>query len=136
MNYTHWNSLNTMYFTQIKSINHDSNEVIIDIPEGRYSQSEIQKIHKEYRNLPGVTSLKMKSTLSKAKVGRVVSVPSRRGTLLSLRNTWWVKVEDRDSKEKIVKEELSNETVKHTPLYHKYRNKTENSFWENHCSLH
>lgn len=137
MNYTHWNNINTLYFSQIRSINHDSNEVIIDIPEGRYSQSEIQKIHKEYRKLPGAVSLQMRSSL--AKVGRVVSVPARRGILLSLRNTWWVKVEQSNSQKNILEEEMSNETsvhVKHTPLYHKYRNKTENSFWENHCALH
>ena len=35
-------------------------------------------------------------------------------------------------------EELRKETpLTHTPLYHNYRNNTaENSFWENHCSLH
>ena len=32
-------------FLQIRSINHDRNEAVIDIPEGRYSQSKIQKIH-------------------------------------------------------------------------------------------
>jgi len=79
----------------------------------------------------------MRSSL--AKVGRVVSVPARRGILFSLRNTWWVKVEQSNSQKNILEEEMSNETsvhVKHTPLYHKYRNKTENSFWENHCALH
>ena len=64
-----------------------------------------------------------------------------RGRLTSLRNTWWVRVEEDRDKERRLQEEMSNETnqyVKHTALYHvhKYRNKTENSLWENHCSLH
>ena len=47
-------------------------------------------------------------------------------------------MEEKDNSEK-VDEEISNETspyVKHTPLYHKNRNKSENSLWENHCDLH
>ena len=48
--------------------------------------------------------------------------------------------EDR-GKERRLMDEMSNETrqyVKHTPLYHstRDRNNTENSLWENHCSLH
>ena len=30
---------------QIKRINHDSNEVLIDIPEGRYTQDQLRGIH-------------------------------------------------------------------------------------------
>ena len=30
---------------QVKRINHDSNEVLIDIPEGRYTQDQIRGIH-------------------------------------------------------------------------------------------
>ena len=62
LNYTHWNTLNTLYFSQvvyryyllviiyclspqIKRINHDSNEVLIDIPEGRYTQDQLRDIH-------------------------------------------------------------------------------------------
>ena len=30
---------------QIKRINHDSNEVLIDIPEGRYTQDQLRDIH-------------------------------------------------------------------------------------------
>ena len=64
-----------------------------------------------------------------------------RGRLTSLRNTWWVKVEEDRGKERRLLDEMSNETrqqVKHTPLYHSHRdrNNTENSLWENHCSLH
>ena len=57
-----------------------------------------------------------------SKVGRVVSVPSRRGVLLSLRNTWWARVESEDRRKNIQEVEMSNETnqhVKHTPLYHR-----------------
>ena len=97
---------------------------------------------------------------------RTVSVPSRKGRLVSLRNTWWeqqhchyhyyhyhhyhyhyhhdhchrwVRVEPGARKQSLLApEELRKETpLTHTPLYHNYRNNTaENSFWENHCSLH
>ena len=30
---------------QVKRINHDSNEVLIDIPEGRYTQDQLRSIH-------------------------------------------------------------------------------------------
>jgi hypothetical protein len=68
----------------------------------------------------------------------VVTVPVWRGGLMSLGNTWWVKVQEKENKEK-GDDDMSNETglfIKHTPLYHKYRNKSENSLWENHCDLH
>ena len=68
-----------------------------------------------------------------------MSVSPRRGGLLSLRNTWWVKVDSKTDKAKVMEEEMSNETsyyARRTPLYQRYRNKTENSFWENHCALH
>ena len=35
---------------QVRSINHDSNEVVIDIPEGRYDKEMIQRIHKVGKN--------------------------------------------------------------------------------------
>ena len=70
----------------------------------------------------------------------MVTVSSRRGGLLSLRNTWWVKVDSKTDKAKIMEEEMNNETsnyaARRTPLMQRYRNKTENSFWENHCALH
>ena len=54
-----------------------------------------------------------------------------------MRNTWWVRLEEEKGRRR--GEEMSNETaqyVKHTPLYHRERNRTENSLWENHCGLH
>ena len=44
-NYTKWNQLNTLYFSQIKSINHNTNQVIIHLPEGRFSPAELASIH-------------------------------------------------------------------------------------------
>jgi len=138
-NYTKWNNLNTLYFSQIKRINHDSNEVIIDLPEGKFSQAELARIHGEYEDLPGALEVRPRRGRPKGKSSG--GKGEGRGRLASLRNTWWVRVEEDRDKERRDRDEMSNETnqyVKHTPLYHshKYRNKTENSLWENHCSLH
>lgn len=136
VNYTKWNYLNTLYFSQIRSINHNRNDVVIDLPEGRYTETELKNIHKEYRNLPGALTVEPRASLTNG--GHVVTVPVWRGGLMSLGNTWWVKVQEKENKEK-GDDDMSNETglfIKHTPLYHKYRNKSENSLWENHCDLH
>ena len=91
------------------------------------------KIHQEYEELPGAVSVRSKR-------GEVRSSRGGRGAgrLAALRNTWWVRVQE-DRGERRVLAEMNNETnqyVKHTPLYHRYRNKTQNSLWENHCGLH
>ena len=96
----------------------------------------------EYGDLPGAVSVKSRRGRTKVETKVKASGGGKgRGRLTSLRNTWWVRVEEDRDKERRLQEEMSNETnqyVKHTALYHshKYRNKTENSLWENHCSLH
>ena len=127
----------------------------IDLPEGKFSKAELARIHgvkyleacadltrhiQEYEDLPGAVSVKPRRGRSKAE-GKLEEGGEGRGRLTSLRNTWWVRVEEDRDKERRVMDEMSNETrqyVKHTPLYHSQRdrNKTENSLWENHCSLH
>lgn len=80
----------------------------------------------EYEALPGVLSVKPRRAQGRGQ-----------GRLAALRNTWWVRVEEEKGRRR--GEEMSNETaqyVKHTPLYHRDRNRTENSLWENHCGLH
>jgi len=130
VNYTHWSRLNTLYFTQVRSIDHNGNLAVLDIPEGRYGEGQLRGIHAEYRNLPGVTLVEAKHSRA---LGRgQVSLAKGKAELVALGNTWWVPVEEGDQEE----EEINNETIKYTPLYHKYRNKTENSLWENHCGLH
>jgi len=135
LNYTHWSDLNTLYFSQVRSINHNINEAIVEIPEGRYTDVQLSNIRKKYGNLPGVLSVQPRVALTT--VENAVSLETRRENLLSLSNTWWVKVGGSAEKEKADSNILSNEmSIKPIPLYHKYRNKTENSFWENRCDLH
>lgn len=132
LTYNHWGSLNILYFTQIRKINHNSNEAVLDLPEGRYADQKLLKIHAEYRNLPGVLRVEARDLLMGK--GRSRSLKGLKGDMLTLGNTWWVPVQEGKKEEE--EEEINNETIKYTPLYHKYRNKTENSFWENHCDLH
>jgi len=131
LNYTHWSRLNTLYFTQVRRINHNSHEALLEIPEGRYSESDLLKIHSEYRNLPGVLAVEAKDM--RAMGGSTVSLRGAKQELLTLGNTWWVPVQDGDEEDE---DEINNEMIKNPQLYHKYRNKTENSLWENHCDLH
>jgi hypothetical protein len=55
---------------------------------------------------------------------------------ITCRRTIWSRVEEQVDPEE---SEHPNETrgwSRYTPLYHKYKNKTENSLWENHCDFH
>ena len=79
----------------------------------------------EYEALPGVLSVRPRRGLGRG-----------RGRLADLRNTWWVRVQEDRGTARSGGQEMSNLTSQRRPLYHRDRNNTQNSLWEDHCGLH
>ena len=120
LNYTHWSRLNTLYFTQVNSdslafpgiftfclwlletvvwqvrrINHNSHEALLEIPEGRFSEPDLLNIHsvsqplvqlgvhapllhvQEYRNLPGVLLVEARDMRAVVKSSKFVKIKKK-----------------------------------------------------------
>jgi hypothetical protein len=78
----------------------------------------------------------MSSSVASKSGGRVGGKIFKMAYSNTCRRTIWSRVEEQVDPEE---SEHPNETrgwSRYTPLYHKYKNKTENSLWENHCDFH
>lgn len=128
-NYTAWHILNTKYFTQVLYIDHNADEATLELPQGRYSPENIAEIYQEYEYLPRVVSVRSRPFHHG---GKHVSAKSG---ISALRRTIWVEVEE--EKDKKDKKALGAQGLsRYTPIYHKSKDKNEDTLWEDHCDLH
>jgi len=131
--YAGWNILNSNYFVQVLSFDHNANTAVLEIPQGRFSEHKIQEIYQEYRELPKVISV----TSLPFQNGGGRRIARSENEISSLRRTIWVPVTQQKKQQD--QDEMDNETKgwsRYTPLYHSQRNNTENSLWEDHCDFH
>ena len=103
---------------QVRRINHNSHEALLEIPEGRFSEPDLLNIHsvsqrvvqlgvhvhvQEYRNLPGVLQVEardMRAVVKSSKFVKIkkkefqgrstVSLRGAKEELLTLGNTWYL----------------------------------------------